>query len=83
MIEITAVQFVNNPTHYQTLAEQEPVVVDNGNQKQVLMNYDEFLTLKTHSKPFVSLYQTFANVPDELREALSQIDDDEPDDFRL
>lgn len=50
------------------------------------MSYDEYKKLVgvDADKPFVSLYDAFVtNMPDDLREALAQIDDDddEPDDF--
>lgn len=84
MIEISTAQFIQNPAHIQSLAEKEPVLLDNGKHKQVLMNYDDFLSLNQTKKPFVSLYDALVtNMPTELREALAQIDDDddEPDDF--
>lgn len=60
MIEVTAVQFIQNPEHIQALAEKEPVIVDNGKQKQVLMNYDDYQALKKADtdKP-LSAYDAF------------------------
>lgn len=45
MIEVSAVQFIQNPAHIQALATKEPVIVDNGKHKQVLMNYDDYQAL--------------------------------------
>lgn len=83
MIEISSSQFIQNPIHIQNLAEKEPVIVNDGTKKQVLMSYEDFLSLNAPQKPFVSLYDALVtNMPDELRQALAQIDDDdEPDDF--
>lgn len=76
MIEVTTTQFAKNPSHYQALAQKEPVIVRNGKGLEVLLDYNK--------KPFVSLYDALVtNMPVDLREALAQIDDseDEPDDF--
>lgn len=80
LLQITTHEFLQNPTHFQTLADKEPIIVENGEQKQILMNYSDFLKLNPQ-KPAVSLYDVFANVPDELREALLLIDDDIEEDF--
>lgn len=86
MIKVTHTEFIQNPSHIQHLAEQEPVLVENGDKTQVLMGYDQYAKLSgiSSDKPFVSLYDALVtNMPDDLREALAQIDDenDEPDDF--
>lgn len=80
MLQITTNEFLQNPNHFQTIAEKEPIIVENGEQKQILMSYDDFLKLNT-KKPAVSLYDVFANVPDELREALLLIDDVDDDEL--
>lgn len=76
MIEVTATTFAKNPTHFQLLATKEPVIVSNGEQKQILLDYDQYQQLA--DKPFVSLYDAIvANMSPELRQALQQMNDDD------
>lgn len=76
MIEVSATTFAKNPIHFQLLAKKEPVIVSNGEQKQVLLDYDHYQQLT--DKPFVSLYDAiYANMSPELRQALAQMSDDE------
>lgn len=42
MIEVTVAEFIKNPSHVQSLAQKEPVIVGDGDNKQVLMDYDEY-----------------------------------------
>lgn len=78
MIEVSAVQFIQNPAHIQALATKEPVIVDNGKHKQVLMNYDDYqaLTKKMDAdKPSLSAYDAYMQImsdySDEELEALA------------
>lgn len=83
MIEIAATEFLNNPAYVQMLAEKEPVIVDNGTKKQVLMDYDEFINnaQANSQKSFVSLYDVFTNIPEDLQKALAKIEDIDDDEL--
>lgn len=82
MIKVTHTEFIQNPSHIQHLAEQEPVLVENGDKTQVLMGYDQYAQLSgiSSDKPFVSLYDMFEQIAsefsDEEREILANIDDE-------
>lgn len=82
MIKVTYTEFIQNPSHIQHLAEQEPVLVENGDKTQVLMGYDQYAKLSgiSSDKPFVSLYDMFEQIAsefsDEEREILANIDDE-------
>lgn len=82
MIKVTHTEFIQNPSHIQHLAEQEPVLVENGDKTQVLMGYDQYAKLSgiSSDKPFVSLYDMFEQIAsefsDEEREILANIDDE-------
>lgn len=79
MIKVTNTQFIQNPSHIQHLAEQEPVLVENGDKTQVLMDYEQYAQM-SGTKPFVSLYDMFEQIAsefsDEEREILANIDDE-------
>ena len=45
MIEVTVVQLAQNPDHIQKLAQKEPVLVADGDTKQVLMDYEQYKQL--------------------------------------
>lgn len=82
MIEITATEFLNNPAYVQMLAKKEPVIVDNGDYKQVLVDYDEFINKTPNAeKSFVSLYDVFTNIPEDLQKALAEIEDIDDDEL--
>ena len=57
--------------------------LSNGDSKQVLIDYEQYRNSIANNtvKPFVSLYEAFANAPDELASALAEIDDNDEDDF--
>lgn len=82
MIKVTNTQFIQNPSHIQHLAEQEPVLVENGDKTQVLMDYEQYAQLSGENpdKPFVSLYDAFSQIAsefsDEEREILANVDDE-------
>lgn len=70
MIKVTNTQFIQNPSHIQHLAEQEPVLVENGDKTQVLMDYEQYAQM-SGTKPFVSAYDTYMQImsdfsPEEL-----------------
>lgn len=76
---ITSEQLHHRTQEIQKLAHIEPVLIANGDERQVLMDYDEYAKLAgfTPDKPFVSLGEIFMNLPPEVASALAQVKDDD------
>lgn len=56
------VQFLENPAYIQLLAKTEPVIVNNGDGKQVLVNYDEFMQAKSKLSTYDIYMQIMSDV---------------------
>lgn len=79
MIEFTADELTTRTAHIQRLAQNRPVLISDGEHKQVLMTYDDYLKLGGEPQSQnQSFYETFfGNMPPELANALAKFDDDE------
>lgn len=67
-------------TEIQKIAQIEPVVITDGEKRQVLINYQDFLKMTaSDNKPFVSLGEIFTNLPPEVAQALAQVEEDDID----
>ena len=79
MLTVTSSDLHKDTKNIQDLANREPVLIDNGNNKQVLLDYDHYQKIvgKNADKPVVSLYESFANIPPDLADTLAEIEFDE------
>lgn len=82
MLTVTISDLKKDTKNIQNLAHHEPVLIEGGDSKQVLLDYDHYQKIvgKDADKPFVSLYDTFVNIAsqfsDEERAILADIDDE-------
>lgn len=83
MLTVTSAELHKDTKNIQNLADKEPVLIENGNSKQVLLDYDHYQKIvgKEADKPFVSAYDAFfANMSPELYQALAKLDDKDLED---
>lgn len=74
MIEVTVAEFIKNPGHIQSLAQKEPVIVGEGENKQILMDYDEYLSINSptpHQGAYDAYMKIMADFPKEKLDALA------------
>lgn len=80
MISYTNADLHNKTAELQALANRTPILIDDGDTKQVLMSYEQYKTLSQENtgKPFVSAYdaymQIMADWSDEKLDALADAD---------
>lgn len=84
MIRIHSLHLQKDPANIQKLASYEPVIIDDNNKIQVLMDYDEFIRLGgkldiARDKDFISAYDTLyqsmqQHFTDEEAESLANYD---------
>lgn len=76
MLTVTSEQLHQNTDHIQAMANHQPVFINNHNNKQVLISYDDYLKLGGEKpQSFVSLYDAlFLTMSPELYQTLSQLD---------
>lgn len=58
----------------QAIAQTQPILIADGEQKQVLLSYDDYQKM-LNNKPFVSLADAFENIPEDIRQALASLDE--------
>lgn len=63
-MQMITIQSISDLKKAQQHAEQEPVIVSNGNQKQILMDYEQYEQLSNtkSNKPFVSAYDAYMQI---------------------
>lgn len=71
----------NRTLELQELAKKHPILIQDGETKQVLLNYDDYKKMAGEAADelrFLSLHDAiFTNMPAELYQLLAEMDDDE------